>query len=90
MNRAPEQESRARIPVISAGKVDLSWSPWGEFTKIAPRRCVAIAEPVRAAKSCSDFPLCCVGAGQDFTGPIFSINQSMRKIHQHSIPAFYR
>jgi hypothetical protein len=34
------------------------------FIKIALRRCVAIAEPFGAAKSCSDFPLCCVGAGR--------------------------
>jgi hypothetical protein len=47
------------------------------FTKIAPRRCVAITEPVRAAKSCSDFPLCCVGKGQDFTAPIFAFSNQL-------------
>jgi hypothetical protein len=49
------------------------------FTKIAPRRCVAIAEPVGAAKSCSYFPLSCVGAGQDFTAPIFGIPQPIAR-----------
>jgi hypothetical protein len=51
----------------------------GGFTKFAPRRCVAVAEPVGAAKSCKDSPLCCVGAGQDFTAPIFGIHQSIAR-----------
>jgi hypothetical protein len=36
-----------------------------------------IAELFGAAKSCSDFSLCCVGAGQDFTAPIFGIHLSI-------------
>jgi hypothetical protein len=34
-----------------------------------PLRCVAIAEPVGAAKSCSDFPLCCAGRVAGFHRP---------------------
>jgi hypothetical protein len=52
---------------------------WGGFTKIALRYCVVIAEPVGAAKSFSDFSLCCVGTGQDFTAPIFGIHQSIAR-----------